>query len=331
MFMARQDNARSTKPGFTLIELLVVIAIIAVLIALLLPAVQQAREAARRSQCKNNLKQIGLALHNYHDVHRVFPFGMMNSISAWGPEDGALGSSGRISWFPMALPYLEQSALYNLWVTQSVASNTFSAWWQSGNANKVVQTTLCPSDPYAGKQTGDGFAGNYQLCAGSRPWGNQANAAFTPPLDDLGVTPRGMFYPRSRTAMNHLIDGTTNTLMASEIIIAPDGQDLQPGCSDRRDMRGLYWNAIHMGSLFQAYRTPNSDAPDIVGWATTSLPNAKGACADSGGITTARSQHVGGVNASLADASVRFISNNIDTATYQSLGTCAGGEVVGEF
>ena len=133
------------RRGFTLIELLVVIAIIAILIALLLPAVQQAREAARRSQCKNNLKQLGLALHNYHDTFQVFPFGMIN------PTNGDLPGSPRpptdnTGWYPMILPYIEQGALYNAFMEeQQNSARTGAIYWS--RKESIVTMMMCPSDP----------------------------------------------------------------------------------------------------------------------------------------------------------------------------------------
>ncbi|WP_437223087.1 DUF1559 domain-containing protein [Planctomicrobium sp. SH661] len=320
--------------GFTLIELLVVIAIIAVLIALLLPAVQQAREAARRSQCKNNQKQLGLALHNYHDVHRVFPFGMMNSFNAYSTEDSVFRGTGRISWFPMVLPFIDQAPLYNTWVTYGQNGTAPNSWWDSNQgANSVVSTMLCPSDPGTGKRTYNGFAGNYQLCGGSAAWGNQPGTFNEAILDANGVKPRGMFYPRSSVSMSHVTDGTSNSLMAGEILVAPDSGTAGTGCESwpDPDMRGLYWNAIHMGSLFVALRTPNTKSPDIIGWKAYSTTTSPATCAMSGTAMFARSMHTGGVNATMGDGSVRFISDNINTGTYQAIGTISGGEIPGEF
>ena len=131
---------KRVKRGFTLIELLVVIAIIAILIALLLPAVQQAREAARRSQCKNNLKQIGTALHNYHETFRIFPPGVINS--AWsGSGGGTTTGSNGLSWATMILPYADQAPLYKKFIT--------TQHWLVGNTNEVAEILTvfrCPSD-----------------------------------------------------------------------------------------------------------------------------------------------------------------------------------------
>ncbi|HWL06825.1 MAG TPA: DUF1559 domain-containing protein [Planctomicrobium sp.] len=332
---------RDDRVGFTLIELLVVIAIIAILVALLLPAVQQAREAARRSQCKNNLKQMGLALHNYHDTHRVFPFGMMNGINAFAVEDpssAGFGGTNRISWFPMILPFIDQSPLYQEWVTLGLNASSMGTWWDNGRAgrsNTIVPAMLCPSDPGTAKRTVNGFAGNYQLCGGSRAWGPQATTLRQAVVDADNLSPKGMFFPRSRVSIRDITDGASNTLMVSEILIAPDTGTAGTSCTGvgNRDMRGLYWNAVHMGSLFIAERTPNSKAADVIGWGgvgtlTDPYPVT---CNYSGNIMSARSMHTGGVHVTMADGGVRFISDNINTVTFQRLGTRAEGEVVDEF
>ncbi|HEY4261783.1 MAG TPA: DUF1559 domain-containing protein, partial [Schlesneria sp.] len=152
---------RTSRRGFTLIELLVVIAIIAVLIALLLPAVQQAREAARRTQCKNNLKQIGLAMHNYHDQCNTFPYGCLN-VGTYHQRD---------TWMQQILPMIEQGSLYNSYQAD------MSVWVMdvpTGIRDKSLAALQCPSDPSSPakgasggtRSGGDGFQGNYVVCVG---------------------------------------------------------------------------------------------------------------------------------------------------------------------
>jgi len=299
----------------------VVIAIIAVLIALLLPAVQQAREAARRSQCRNNLKQLGLALHNYHDTHGAFPPGLFNNINQWA----TLAASERIGWFSQILPYIDQAPLYNQWTTEfraGVNGLSFSL------RKSVVPMLLCPSDPAGAKITNDGIAGNYLLCGGSRAWGNQGTAT-----DSTGGVPTGLFYPNSCLRMRDITDGTSNTALTGEILLVTDGPTAAAGCSGgTRDMRGLYWNHVHMGSLFVTLRSPNSPASDVVGWSCINDKAAPCAtCSYSNDVVTPRSRHVGGVHTGLSDGSVRFVSNSINTAVFQGVGTRAGGEPLSEW
>ena len=310
------------RRGFTLIELLVVIAIIAILIALLLPAVQQAREAARRSQCKNNLKQLGLALHNYHDTFQVFPFGMIN------PTNGDLPGSPRpptdnTGWYPMILPYIEQGALYNAFMEeQQNSARTGAIYWS--RKESIVPMMMCPSDPAGPKNVtygqtsptsngSQGFHGNYAVCSGSTHFG---------PVNSYTQL-NGMFYSRSRTRLRDLTDGASTTLMASEIILSAD--------SSKHDVRGRLMNPRCMGTFITTLETPNTNVGDVL-IACLEIPHAPcGADSTTNSRTFARSYHTGGVHGLLADGAVRFISENIDRATYQGLGTRAGQEVTNEF
>lgn len=313
----------SLKKGFTLIELLVVIAIIAILIALLLPAVQQAREAARRSSCKNNLKQLGLALHNYHETHRVFPSGMMNTIANW-PEDPTLGASARGGWFAMILPFVDQAPLYDVWSSEQSAGTANLAF---SLRTQTVPAFMCPSDPESGKITTNGFAGNYLLSGGGFIWGLEGTIT-----DINGNRPTGIFYTRSSVRMRDITDGTTNTVMGSEINLVNDSDGtVASGCGSR-DMRGLYWNYVHMGSLIVTARPPNSPAGDVMSWGGRNTDHAPLTnCSNDNTVVVPRSRHTGGVHVVLADGSVRFVSDNIDTSLFQNLGTKSGGEVINDF
>ena len=186
------------KHGFTLIELLVVIAIIAILIALLLPAVQQAREAARRSTCKNNLKQIGLALHNYHDTHRIFPPGSVYSSSA------APGGTNRINAWVFILPFMEQASLYNQW--------DFDYDVYSSQNNEPLKTPVdayfCPSRPRAGTHGGSSpeiAYGDYALSVGTGHCNSETPSNW-----------KGLFSQNSSVRMRDIIDGTSNTIAGGE-------------------------------------------------------------------------------------------------------------------
>ena len=317
------------RRGFTLIELLVVIAIIAVLIALLLPAVQAAREAARRSQCINNLKQMGLALHNYHDAMLVFPPGY---IAASPYIDGETDVSPGWSWASMILPQLDQSPLYssiNFWLPVAAPANT-----------TAIQTSLsvflCPSDQIPGRTFAvtDGFGNtvatvapsSYTDCTGS----DAADVATGLNNDGLG---NGLFYRNSTIRIAAIIDGTSQTVMLLERGLGRLGGDL-----DRRDPGGLHprgpFNPCP-GSAFATYL-----APALV-QAHCHMINTN-ADSDSG-LDDPSSFHPGGANILFSDGSVHFlrsITNDLGTnpdgstrytpssLIFQALGTRAGGEVV---
>ena len=331
------------KSGFTLIELLVVIAIIAILVAMLLPAVQQAREAARRSSCKNQLKQLGLALHNYHDTHRVFPPGcigpqVFSNLSAGHP------TANRISWIPLILPYIEQSAIYEAVVpymngTVAGQSPTSSpATWP--NAKVEIPSLKCPSDPHGSKMQGlttanaltERVFSNYVACQGST--GTRLSPTTVPsadPPDPAGTRLNGMFFAMSRVGMRDVVDGTSNTIMLGEIRLVPDeGTTYATGA----DFRGYVWNSDGPTTWFTTQFPPNNFEPDRFFFCVnttlspcTKMPNVTGYTAR----LQSRSAHAGGAQFTLADGSVRFVSSNVNTELFRSLGTRNGGEVIGEF
>lgn len=295
--------------GFTLIELLVVIAIIAVLIALLLPAVQQAREAARRSQCKNNLKQIGLALHNYHDTHNTFPPGWIGVVS--GVQDPE-GDSG-FGWGSMILPNLDQSPLY----AQFNFSNPMDAAPNRANLGRVLTVFQCPSDPKPDKFPLDDRNGtpvdlasaNYVGVFGTVELDGCENPPGMFPVTAQGqCVSDGAFFHNSRIKMRDFTDGTSSTLMVGERTTFTD-----PGTGDK-------FYGTWSGALPEVEEAPAR----IMGHAEHP-PNRKLHPEDFG------SAHTGGAQFVLADGHVVFISENIDTRVFQSLSTRNGGEVVGEF
>jgi prepilin-type N-terminal cleavage/methylation domain-containing protein/prepilin-type processing-associated H-X9-DG protein len=304
-----------SRRGFTLIELLVVIAIIAVLIGLLLPAVQKVREAASRAKCQNNLKQIGLALHNYHTEHERFPPG----------RPGDWQSGDRRSWFHLVLPYVEQGAL-----GQAVERWT-GITYELPERFTRVPSFICPSDPHGGKNNEylvgvdccpEGLHGNYLLCTGTAP----AN----PPTDPTNSRRDGLFYTQSRVRLTDVTDGTSNTLMGAEIVVVPDPRPPSMGPPWNEDRRGRYYNGYDADVLMTTLYPPNTTVGDVY-WCCVPLPLAPCASvSNSSQNLSARSYHPGGVNAVLADGSVRFISNTVTPSVYTALGSRAGGEVPGD-
>lgn len=303
-------TTRGRQRGFTLIELLVVIAIIAVLIALLLPAVQQAREAARRTQCKNNLKQLGLALHNYHDTFNTLPPG---AIQVFGGNN-----QNEATWISMILPHIDQAPLYN----RANFSSCFGCVAAPGNpsyeiASPNITSMVCPSDVDVDLALGIYRRGNYVANSGIG-----ALRSVADPNDPTRTA--GPFTMNSKTNMKNFIDGVSNTVLVAELLRVPGN-----------DFRGV----MHYpeGSLYQHDQTPNSSVPDQFRTAfcisVTRAPctGTYTAWNNRAIIIAARSLHVGGVQVLMGDGSVRFVSNNIHRPTWLAIGTPGGSETLGEF
>ncbi len=351
--------------AFTLVELLVVIAIIGILIALLLPAVQAAREAARRSQCTNNLKQFALAGHNYHDVYKTFPRHSYIPSSLGCMPKGATCDAWRIwqgfSVHTMLLPYIEQRSIYDNIMWDSSGGAPDWAWYNNPASvwNVRIDGYLCPSATKAPETASNIWAGgpgcNYAVSNGPTLYWASGTRWHHP----------GVFTPHFEIPMSDIKDGTSNSIFAAEVLTG-DGDS------------GFYWpgepvrNATYSGAGPWVY--PNLPQSSIDPWGAAILahitasptdhlssngwgwlgsnytqtvfntvvgPNWKypsagatgppGYSNDRDGIYPSRSHHPGGSNHALADGSVRFISETIDYDTYQHLGTRKGGEVVGEF
>ena len=330
------DNPRAMPRrealGFTLVELLVVIAIIGILIALLLPAVQSAREAARRMQCANNLKQIGLAVHVYLDANKRLPAGGRNPHGE--------------TWYHGILPYMEQTALYDLWDARLL-------YYVDENreiAERVVGTLVCPSDSGDAADSIDSgmWRGNYACCAGAigvqgtGSWNLTVLPSRT--LDSNTIENGGQPFviatwekqyndpPKFRyVALSQVTDGTSNTLGFSECL--KGGRD--GSVHEYRDLRGAVYHAAFC--WFTTWLPPNTPDPDVTPDSyrcCVSLPKAPCVSATVAGgpsAMAARSMHPGGVNVCLLDGSGRFVSDNVAWTIWKGLGTTCGGEVLGEF
>ena len=308
--------------GFTLIELLVVIAIIAILISLLLPAVQQARAAARRIQCKNNLKQLGLAIHNYHDVYSCIPIADVN------------GSSTAVSAHARLLPYLEQ---YNLYLLVD-----FNVAYDHVNNTVARNTELpgfrCVSDPTR-LPASIGGRNNYYWNAGSGIVMYSSGAIGQPPAS-------GVVFHNSRIRFGDVTDGLSNTAAMAEKmtgdgnngISSPKLDTYRPGTyPNNADEATLQCNAANVTDLSQQGYS-NVGGPWLQQYHSTNQynhvlpPNGRSCMFPPGRIaTTANSQHTGGVQLVLCDGSVRFVSETLDVNTWRSLGSRDGGEVLSEF
>ncbi len=320
--MSLISNKRS---AFTLVELLVVIAIIGILVGLLLPAVQAAREAARRMQCSNNLKQLGLALHNYSDTYNAFPAGAY--ACCWG------------TWSLSLFPFAEQGNLFNQYQFQGSMGNTNAATRYGGALNLPVTRLqmamlTCPSDSVTASSsvyngvTFHNYVANYGNTAQDRQSPLGVTSAGTPNV--WGGAPfvkvAGMTSTPQNIKMGELSDGTSNTLLFSETIQGVGG-----------DLRGFTW--FSGGAHFETLIGPNSSSPDVLdnasyckGPGTTgtlqpSMPPCTGPTTALPSNYAARSRHTGGVQATMGDGSVHFISNSINLDTWRALSTARGGEV----
>ncbi|MEW4562750.1 DUF1559 domain-containing protein [Bremerella sp. JC770] len=305
------------RHGFTLVELLVVIAIIGVLIALLLPAVQQAREAARRMQCTNHQKQIGLALHNYHDTHGCFPPATFVNTSHYTAEGHS--NKMRYGWMHVLLPFVEQKNVYDVFMDEVHGPSGVYAW-QTSVRDNVIEGFLCPSDPNGGKIVNNdyGFAGNYLVVHGKDG------------LHNLGLEMDGIMHPRSKTKFKDVTDGTSNTTMLSEIKVVPD-------TASAHDRRGGYWVVSHAANVSIAgFYNPNSTNPTSSDrqhtgeYISTDFAPCAGQASGGWYRCTARSYHPGGVVATMADASVSFVPETTDNIIWQGMSTRDGSEVIGD-
>ena len=350
------------KRGFTLIELLVVIAIIAVLVSLLLPAVQQAREAARRTTCKNNLKQIGLALHNYHDVYNTFPPGWVFDATRTPANFGG----NQWGWNAFILPYMDQANVYN----QINFNVGFAGGLDAAGAdlaetagtslhgieNTILPILVCPSNRALPLTY---YRGNGTTNSGARALGGRSNyvgcngGLFTDQTSPSFLTAQGgTFGGNSKVGIRNMTDGTTNVILV--------GEKKFREVSSRRVGFNSIWAGIRTVDPTHTITYANSlplcvgntltkinNLPFVnVGGGTGDAPYVNPAATNSASFYEASgsgkgipdplwhgfgSDHAGGAQFVLGDGSVRFISENVDATTYTRLGTVSDGNVIGEF
>jgi prepilin-type N-terminal cleavage/methylation domain-containing protein/prepilin-type processing-associated H-X9-DG protein len=354
----------SRRRGFTLIELLVVIAIIAVLISLLLPAVQSAREAARRTQCVNNLKQLGLAVHNYFGTNETLP-PFSESYNNAGPW-----LDWPLNWASATLPYLEQASAYN----------GLNYNWGGFDSQNITITQvrlaamICPSESLGSPPFGANWPGfmNYAANVGGPPMLTTFSGAIVPNNHGGSITPGTGYYPGTMGPIRlaAITDGTTNTALISERLAGDaslSGQTINVGA--RNFKRAIFpaglpvkldsgdgaaaltfaqscmnlpstvsatnYSPVYFGGLWDSVNLGGGEFnTGYIHWVT---PN-KNTCAASNGSTTggswkdavtATSNHPGGVNVCMLDGSVRFVKDTINIQTWWALGTRAGGEIIG--
>jgi prepilin-type N-terminal cleavage/methylation domain-containing protein len=316
------------RNGFTLVELLVVIAIIGVLVALLLPAVQSAREAARRTRCKNNLKQLGLALHNYEGTVRCFPPGAI-----WNSATTAF-TTPRLNFHCLLFPYIEQNNVYGQINLTNFAGSTGGAWFTT-TANIPATTApmphlRCPTDNQKPKYTQPTVAINYYRSNYFGVWhGFTTNDVLPMSYDRLATGNKAFFGANVPIRIADITDGTSNSVALAEAL----------GGMNEQDARGFIWGDQAAFQFLFAELAPNSKLPDR-------CPNSAQGCrsvqnndpfrpwtaAATGNETCAsRSLHSGGVHVLLADSSVRFVSNNIDLPTWRAIMSVNGSETIGDF
>ncbi len=298
----------TVRRAFTLIELLVVIAIIGILIALLLPAVQKIREAAARMQCQNNLKQWALGMHNHHDTVGTFPPGAT--------------SNPRHTWVVHLWPFVEQGPLANLYgppnTQQFYLPNAIVYGAFTGACAQPVKIYYCPSDRLNAMDTHDGYyrcRGSYVVNWGPRaiPYsGSPADAPFEFQNNNT-ATPR-------LTRLTDITDGTSSTLLLSERLMAGNDGD------QNSDGDFLNDDPSQPGAMFMTLNTPNSGI-DVIFCNTNNAPSAP--CSNGSNLqATARSHHIGGVNAAFCDGSVHFVQNSINVGNWQAMGTINGNEAI---
>jgi len=315
-------NDHTNRTGFTLIELLVVIAIIGILVALLLPAVQQAREAARRSQCKNNLKQLAVALHNYEDVHTTFPPGLITvnptatvvicslgtgfgASDSWTEAQTGAGVHGT-SWLLQTLPYIDSNTIYSDWNFELSPSGNRAV------GERDIPIFYCPSRRNSAQSEarmfqdwergGNDYGGCLGACNGFHDCGT--HEFWRVATGNRPEAPcKGIFRVNSATRLHEITDGTSNTILIGEL----DRLDISTG-NFSQDGWAIGGSPTIFSTCSNRCRGPNSDF-----------------------FEEPASEHTGGVHVGLADGAVRFIADPIDIRTFAALGSMQNDEVLGDF
>lgn len=318
--------------GFTLVELLVVIAIIGVLVALLLPAIQAAREAARRNSCVNNLKQLGLAMLNYESAHEQLPPGVMGRGTDGSPLPSSSGEV-RTAYIVQVLPYLEQKNISDLY-------DFDLPWWNPVNQQVILGKELeawsCPSDE-SQVFGGDEYKGSYGL-----NWGYNSYLEQGP---NNAKEPLAPFYLSFGARLGQIVDGTSSTLAMMEMLQVPDER-----LTGQLDRRARLWNEDSSCYQISTRFAPNSNAPDE--GVCEDRPDVGAPCIPTGSTPAARlehhlvsrSRHPGGINVLLCDGSVHYITDGVDSTddpanasppltaiqlgVWQAMSTMGGGEIV---
>jgi prepilin-type N-terminal cleavage/methylation domain-containing protein/prepilin-type processing-associated H-X9-DG protein len=347
--MKKNPRASRKASGFTLIELLVVIAIIGALIALLLPAVQAAREAARRLQCTNNLKQVGIAIHNYHDLHGTLPPGRISGANC---PRGFFTGCQNTPWFVLVLPQLEQQTLFDAFNAELGSEGPMAPLALGFFANATVGVTKvstfqCPSDYDRGFQIPEAYAGgalsanrfskgNYAASWGNTYWGQDQPAPGSFLSDPTTGQPASFldsaFGHDGMIRFSNFRDGQSNTVIASEVTQG-----------DLNDQRGMVWSSVMGGGSYTSRYGPNrfkdyylveNDADRLNDLLFCSnRPRQDLPCQSAIGndalrsFTGAKSRHPGGVNALFGDGSVRFTKETITHPIWMALNSIDGGEV----
>ena len=342
------------RTAFTLVELLVVIAIIGILVALLLPAIQAAREAARRSQCTSNMKQVALAILNFESQKKQLPRGTYNYLDSTAngtaPPYGAYNGIGspisaskdkfdRRCWFQDILPFVEESGLsdaYEAFMNKPLAWGPYPSSFDFDQAPTIVRSFVCPSDPVSPKthtfQPGNltatqGFSGNIVGCAGSY-YENKLRTddpnydTYSSNVLLMGTKADGLLLGGANVRLAQCTDGTSNTALVAEIRLVED--------SRADDTRGRYYNPAHGGVLFTTQEPPNSQRGDELAWVSSKNDVSLAPIAEEteGGayFQSTRSYHPGGSNVARADGSVELVSESIDQAVFQALGSRDRGD-----